>query len=313
MKLLRGFRCFSELSAGSAVTIGNFDGVHRGHQALLKTLCQQADMRQLSVVVMLFEPQPGEYFSANQAPARLSSFREKMDALAQCGVDYVYCLKFEHYLACMEARHFAEQIIFSSLKAKYVLIGEDFRFGRGREGDAELLQQIGALHSSVVACFHDFYIDAERVSSTKIRLALQHDLAMAAAFLGRPYSMCGRVVHGDGRGRQWGVPTANISLHRSTLPMSGVYCVLVESKGKPPLYGVANLGCRPTVDGRRNVLEIHLFDWNKSLYGDMLHVTFLHKLRKEEKFPTIDDLIAQIHADLNSAKQWFHHREMSYD
>lgn len=316
MKLLRGFQQISELNVGTAATIGNFDGVHRGHQALLSKLRSQAERMHLPVLVMLFEPQPSEYFHRQQASARLSSFREKIQMLRGSGVDYVYCLKFNKYLASMAADEFATRIIFSLLQAKYLLLGEDFRFGQARLGDVALLKEIGFQTGCEVQHFSDFSIDNQRVSSTKIRQALQlGELDYAAKLLGRPYSMCGRVVHGDGRGRQLGVPTANLNLHRNTYPLSGVFCVRVRREGKPSLTGVANIGCRPTVDGSSTVLEVHLFGVDESLYGEMLQVSFLHKLRDEMKFSSVDALVAQIHKDVATAKNWLmkFKREDSYD
>ena len=306
MKLVRCFQQLSELSGGTVTTIGNFDGVHLGHQALLSMLRSEATRRQLPLVVMLFEPQPGEYFHGQEAPVRLSSLREKLQALRQCGVDYVFCVKFDDKLASMSAVEFAERYIFSALNAKFLLIGEDFRFGRDRLGDVALLTELGHKLSCVVQKFPDFYINKQRVSSTKIRQALHSGaLESSSTFLGRVYSMCGRVVYGAGLGRQWGVPTANINLNRSTLPLQGVFCVRVKQEGKPLLSGVANIGCRPTVDGSRNVLEIHLLDVDVSLYGEMLQVFFLHKLRNEIKFSSVDELKAKIYNDIVEAKSWF--------
>lgn len=306
MKLLRGFHQISELGLNTAATIGNFDGVHCGHVALLKRLSTQARALNLPVLVMLFEPQPSEFFRGREAPARLSSFREKLDMLRQVGVDYVCCLKFNKFLAAMPAVEFADHTIFSLLKAKYLLVGEDFRFGNGRQGDIALLKSMGSSVGCVVEAFSDFFMDQQRVSSTRVRKALQDDaLDEAATLLGRDYSMCGRVIHGDERGRKWGVPTANLSLHRLSLPIKGVFCVRVLRKGRPPLNGVANIGCRPTVDGTKNILEVHLFDINESLYGEILQVNFLHKIRNEIKFASLDALIAQIHNDVDLAKTWF--------
>jgi riboflavin kinase / FMN adenylyltransferase len=306
MKLLRGLQRIPELTCGVAATIGNFDGVHLGHQALLKELRRQADAHHLPVLVMLFEPQPGEYFRREKAPARLSTLREKINVLADLGVDYVYCLNFNDYLATMAATEFAKYIVFSLIQAKYLLIGQDFRFGQGRIGDFNLLQQMGNEASCTVECFSDFSMNAQRVSSTKIRQALdQGQLDGAASLLGRSYSICGRVFHGNKRGRQWGIPTANINLSRTTLPLKGVFCVKVERPGNLPLTGVANIGCRPTVDGVKNILEVHIFDFDESLYGEMLKVSFLHKLRDEIKFASVDDLVAQIHMDTAAAKNWF--------
>ena len=306
MKLLRGFQHSEELSAGTVATIGNFDGVHCGHQALLRTLRIEATRLQLPLLVMLFEPQPGEYFLGAEAPVRLSTLREKLQVLGQCGVDYVLCVKFDRELASMPAVEFAERYIFSSLQAKYLLIGEDFRFGRDRRGDIELLQELGSKQSCVVQKFPDFYIDKQRVSSTKIRHALSSGaLECSARFLGRTYSMCGRVVRGAGLGRQWGIPTANLNLNRTTLPLKGVFCVQVKLDGKPLFEGVANIGCRPTVDGNRNVLEIHLLNVDASLYGEVMQVFFLHKLRDEIKFSSVDELKARIYYDIAEAKSWF--------
>lgn len=306
MKLLCGLQRFSELSSGTVATIGNFDGVHRGHQALLTSLRSQAVRLQLPLVVVVFEPQPGEYFHGQQAPARLSSLREKLEVFRHSGVDYVLCVKFNHKLASMPAMQFAEDYIFTSLRARYLLVGEDFHFGHDRLGDVTTLCELGCKQACVVQKFPDFFIDEFRVSSTIIRQAL-HDgeLDCAAKLLGRPYSICGRVVRGDGRGRQWGVPTANLSLHRNTLPLNGVFCVQVQRPGRPLLEGVANMGCRPTVDGRKNILEVHLFDVDELLYGEMLQVSFLHKLRDEIKFSSIEALIAQIHVDVADAKVYY--------
>ncbi len=303
MKLLHGFQSIAELSLGIVATIGNFDGVHRGHQALLALLRAQASRLKLPMLVMVFEPQPSEHFQGKHAPARLSTLREKIQVLRQCGADYVWCLKFDEHLASMPAVEFAEHYIFSLLRANYLLIGEDFRFGHDRAGDVDLLKELGGQHACHVEKFSDFFIDTQRVSSTNIRQALNEGkLEYAAKLLGRPYSMLGRVIKGDGRGRQWGVPTANLKMHDKILPLRGVFCVRVKRDGKPLLSGVANIGCRPTIDGTKNSLEIHLFDTNESLYGETLQVYFLHKLRDEIKFSSVDDLIAQIHKDVAAAK-----------
>ncbi|WP_028389586.1 bifunctional riboflavin kinase/FAD synthetase [Legionella fairfieldensis] len=308
MKLLRGLERVSYFSQGCVATIGNFDGVHLGHQALLAALRAQADVMQLPLVVLLFEPQPAEYFRAQQAPARLSSLREKLDILKLCKVDFVYCLKFNETLALMSAQSFASHYFFSLLQVKYLLMGEDFRFGQGRLGDVGLLREMGKTCNWVVETFADFSPGDERISSTKIRQALsQGNLAYATELLGRPFSFCGRVIKGDGRGAQWGIPTANLNLRRSVLPLRGVFCVRVQRETGEYLNGVANLGSRPTVDGTKNVLEIHLIDFNTPLYGEMLKVFFLHKLRDEIKFCSIDNLIAQINADINAAQQFFIH------
>lgn len=310
MQLLFGSRPIPALAEGCVATTGNFDGVHLGHQALLAQLKAQAIQKKLPLLVILFEPQPGEYFRGKQAPARLSSLREKLAFLRQCQVDYVYCLRFNNALANMPADTFAQQYFFSQLNVSYLLLGEDFRFGRGRSGDVALLKKLAATSSCTVDIFEDFRLHDQRVSSTDIRKALaQGDLDTASALSGRSYSMCGRVIHGAGQGRKWGIPTANLAMRRKSLPLRGVFCVCSKLPDGRLINGVANLGSRPTVDGSKNVLEIHLFDFNQTLYGDLLEVRFLHKLRDEIRFASLDALITQIHDDVAIAKNWFEHKE----
>ncbi len=306
MKLLRGIQQHAALQAGTVATIGNFDGVHRGHQALLRALRIQADRLSLPLLVVVFEPQSGEYFLGETAPARLTSLREKIALLQACGVDFICCLSFDDHLASMTAQAFAERIVFSLLQVKYLLIGEDFRFGHRRLGDVSLLRTYGSKAACVVEHFSDFFIDNERISSTRIRKAL-HDgeLEQAKHCLGRVYSLSGRVIQGEGRGRQWGVPTANLAVHPHQSPLKGVYCVQVMRKGRPLYAGIANLGCRPTFNGMKNSLEVHLFGLNESLYGERLQVVFLHKLRDEIKFSSVEALVAHIHQDVVVAKTWF--------
>ncbi|KTC84127.1 bifunctional riboflavin kinase/FAD synthetase [Legionella brunensis] len=305
MKLLRGLDNISCFSQGTVATIGNFDGVHRGHQALLTKLLTHANRLQLPSVVLLFEPQPGEFFHKQQSPARLSSLREKLEVFKHYNIDYVCCLKFNKELALMAAEDFARHYFFSLLQIKYLLVGEDFRFGQQRKGDVHLIREMGKEQDCCVETFPDVALESERISSTKIREALaKGDLNRASILLGRTFTLCGRVIRGDGRGRQWGIPTANLSMHRLSLPLKGVFCVQIERNGLW-FTGVANLGSRPTVDGTKNVLEIHLFDFDENLYGEMLQVFFLHKLRDEIKFSSIDALIKQIHDDVNAAKAYF--------
>ncbi len=308
MKLLNGLKQTAILPNRVVATIGNFDGVHRGHQALLVSLRMQAARLQCPVLVILFEPQPAEYFQPQQAPARLTRLRKKLQALQSLGVDYVCCLKFNTELAQMSASDFAEDILFKSLNVTYLLTGDDFRFGRNRAGDLELLAAIGKKHNAIVESFPNFQVNDKRISSTGIRLALQQgNLQYAASCLGRPYSLCGRVIQGDGRGRQWGIPTANIALQHDRLPLSGVFAVHVQRRHDKTLYrGVANIGRRPTIEGQLQLtFEVHLFDFDDSIYGEMLDVTFVHHLRNEEKFNSVEALINQIHQDIVLAKRLF--------
>ena len=308
MKLLRSLQQQAGFESGVVATIGNFDGIHLGHQHLITALRAKANSLNLPLVLILFEPQPREYFQKDKAPARLTSLREKLDMLKHCQVDYVYCIKFDDQLAQTSAADFARAHLFSLLKVRYLLVGEDFRFGQDREGDINLLQQLGSEYGCEVAQCLDFRLHHEKISSTKVRTALQQgDLDLAAQYLGRTYSLCGRVIQGDGRGRQWGIPTANLSLHRFALPLQGVFVVQVVV-GNKKVRGVANIGKRPTVDGTKNILEVHLFDFDQSIYGELMQVFFLHKVRDEVKFTTVEALIQQIHNDIAVAKKYFTHR-----
>jgi riboflavin kinase/FMN adenylyltransferase len=222
--------------------------------------------------------------------------------LRNCDIDYVYCIKFDDVLAQTSALDFARKYLFSMLHVRYLLVGNDFRFGKNRNGDVNLLQSLSKEYTCEVHSYSDFCINDERISSTKIRSALQEgNLEVAAKYLGCPYSICGRVVYGDQRGRQWGIPTANLALHRLSMPLQGVFVVQVRVAGHT-VYGVANVGTRPTVDGTKNILEVHLFDFDQSIYGQLMQVFFLHKLRDEVKFTSVDALIAQIYDDIVVAK-----------
>jgi len=307
MKLLSGVGELPDGVTKTVATIGNFDGVHLGHQALIDSLLLQAQKLSLPSLVILFEPQPGEFFQGTDAPERLSSLREKLDILASYGVDYVYCLRFGTCISQMSAAEFATQYIFSRLRVGYLLIGDDFRFGYKRGGDTRLLQEISQDYKATVSIFSDFVIDRTRVSSTVIRKVLNAgDLEKAQQLLGRPYSMCGRVVRGDGRGRTIGAPTANLRLNRKSAAIEGVFCVKVKREKGSVLSGVANVGTRPTVDGKsKPIVEVHLFDFDASLYGEMLTVYFMDKLRDEKKFSSLDGLVEQINNDINAAKKYF--------
>lgn len=309
MKLIRGVSQTSSFSQEVVATIGNFDGVHLGHQHLINTLKKKAKDRQLPLMLILFEPQPLEYFLKDKAPARLSSLRDKLAMLKHCEVDYVCCIGFNEQLAQTPADDFAKTLLFSMLQVKYLLVGEDFRFGRNREGDVTRLKALGQEQGCEVhSCVH-WCLSEEKVSSTRIRKALQSGrLDLGAQLLGRTYSLCGRVIRGDGRGRQWGIPTANVHLKRQNLPLQGVFVVEVRL-GSKVVRGVANIGRRPTVDGSRNSLEVHLFDFNESIYGVFMQVFFLHKLRDEVKFTSVEALIAQIRQDIESGKAFFNQEQ----
>ncbi len=306
MELIRGLHNLRPRHRGCAATIGNFDGVHLGHQAVLGQLSERAALLNLPVAVITFEPQPREYFSPDLAPPRLTRFREKVEALSRYGVDRVLCLRFNDRLAGLPPDEFIRLILLDGLEVKYLVVGDDFRFGKERAGDFRMLVRTGEVHDFQVVNMHTFNIDNARVSSTRIREALSAgDFATAESLLGRPYRMSGRVAHGDKRGRTIGFPTANIHLHRSATPLQGVFAVEMFGIKGEPVEGVANIGTRPTVDGTRTLLEVHLFDFDADIYGCHVQVNFLRKLRDEQRFDSFDALKQQIDADVKQAREYF--------
>ena len=306
MELIRGLANLRPTHQGCVATIGNFDGVHLGHQAVLGQLSEQAARMHLPSVIVTFEPQPMEYFAPQQAPPRLTRFREKFEALRRLNVDRLLCLPFNRALAQMPAQEFIQRVLVDGLHVRYLVVGDDFRFGRGRTGNFVMLQATGEQQDFQVVNMHTFNIDGQRVSSTRLRQALQAgDLAMAERLLGRRYRMSGRVAHGDKLGRQLGFPTANIHLQRKVTPLHGIFVVEVFGIAGEPLPGVASLGTRPTVDGKKTLLEVYLFDFDRDIYGQHLQVSFLHKLRDEVRFVTLEALKLQIARDVVAAQQYF--------
>jgi riboflavin kinase/FMN adenylyltransferase len=304
MKILRGL--YSPDAQPVALTIGNFDGVHLGHQALLNELCAAAKARGLQTAVVIFEPHPREFFTPQQAPARLTSLREKLELFAGIGIDRVHVCRFNARFAKMDAADFIHDL-HEKLHARYVLIGDDFRFGSGRAGDFALMEKIGSQRGFVVQAVHTVAHDGVRISSTAVRAALSAgQLRTAQRYLGRHYSISGRVVHGDGMGEKLGFPTANIQLKHNRPPLSGIYVVNAHAEGLGVLQGVASLGVRPTVKhDDKPVLEVHLFEFTQQIYGKHLRVEFLQKLRDEEKYPDLATLTRQIALDVEHAKKWF--------
>mgnify|MGYP001323033567 FL=1 len=286
-----------------ALAIGNFDGVHLGHQTVLRRLTEKAVAGQLTPVVMTFEPHPREFFTPQQAPARLTSLREKLELFAEAGVEQVYVCRFNRRFAAVTAEAFMQNILRDALDARAILVGEDFRFGAGRKGAVADFQAAGF---DLVSLPH-VELNGVRVSSTAVREALAAGrLDEAAALLGRPYSTSGKVVHGDKLGRQLGYPTANVHMRHDRPPLFGIYAVKLEGLGSKNLPGVANLGVRPTVKHNdRPKLEVHLFDFDQDIYGKHVRVHFLHKIRDEMKFADIDTLKAWIKADEQAAREYF--------
>ena len=306
MELVRGLYNLRPEHRGCAATIGSFDGVHLGHQSVLMQLAEQGSCRQLPVTLVTFEPQPREYFMPDVAPARLTRFREKLEVLQHCGIDRVVCLRFDDRLAKLAPDDFIQRILLDGLDVKYLVVGDDFRYGKARSGNFKMLEQAGQRHGFPVVNMHTFCVDNARVSSTRIREALQQgDLSAAEALLGRPFWMSGRVAHGDKRGRTIGFPTANIFLHRTAVPVDGVFAVEMHGVDGQPLPGVANVGTRPTVGGTRSLLEVHLFDFDRDIYGCHVRVCFLKKLRPERRFDSFDKLKLQIQQDAGQARDFF--------
>lgn len=307
MELIRGISNLKPKHRHCVVTIGNFDGVHLGHQALLKNLTAIAHELNLPAVVITFEPQPNEFFHHAAIPPRLMRLREKIIALKNCGIDRVLCLRFDEQLAAIGAEDFIGKILVEGLAIRYIVIGDDFHFGFKRRGDLTLLQQVGDVANFTALKMGQIAVGNERVSSTRIRKALEAgDLSVAKKLLGRPFFMSGRVAHGNKRGRIIGFPTANIYLHRRAVPLSGVYVVKVHGINPVPLQGVANVGTRPTVGGTRSLLEVHLLDFAQDIYGCHVDVEFLHKLRDEERYESFDLLKQQILIDAQQARDFFH-------
>ncbi|GAA5217019.1 bifunctional riboflavin kinase/FAD synthetase [Corallincola platygyrae] len=307
MELIRGVHNLLPQHHGCVLTIGNFDGVHLGHQAVIGSLRAKGETLGLPVTVMTFEPQPQELFQPDIAPPRLCTLTEKVAKLAELSVDRVLCASFNRKLASLSAEQFVEELIVSKLGVRHLVVGDDFRFGAKRLGDFEMLRQAGAKHGFSVESTKSFCRQQQRISSTLIRQALAcGDLTLAEEMLGRPYSISGRVFHGDKKGRQLGFPTANLALKRHKVALSGVFAVKVHLFEDDTVYqGVANLGDRPTMNGREPRLEVHLFDYQGDLYGKRIEVQLLDKLRDEQKFESFAALTAQIEKDTTQARRFF--------
>lgn len=306
MALIRGLYNLKPLKKGSVLTIGNFDGVHIGHQALLQKVKETAKKLHLPAVVITFEPLPKEFFGFKKVVPRLTRFREKFLAIQAAGIDKLLVIHFDQAFANISKEDFVEKILIKKLSAKHVIIGDDFRFGKGREGDFLFLKKQGDENGFAVEAMPTLMLDQQRVSSTYVREALSNaDHLLAEKLLGRPYSMQGRVVHGDKRGRMIGFPTANIYLHRPVTAVVGVYAVRMHGLGSRPIEGVANVGIRPTVGGTRSLLEVHLFDFDGDIYGKYVSVEFCKKIRDEKKFENFDLLREQIWKDAEEARGYF--------
>ncbi|WP_416426958.1 bifunctional riboflavin kinase/FAD synthetase [Pseudomonas sp. App30] len=305
MQLVRGLHNLRPQHRGCVATIGNFDGVHRGHQAILARLRERARELGVPSCVVIFEPQPREYFAPETAPARLARLRDKLALLAEEGVDRVLCLAFNQRLSKLSAAEFVDTILVDGLGVQHLEVGDDFRFGCDRLGDFDFLMQAGVVQGFTVEAAQTVELDGVRVSSTQVRKALAAaDFSLAEQLLGRPYRIAGRVLHGQKLARQLGWPTANVQLKRRRVPFTGVYQVSAEIDGT--LWpGVANIGVRPTVAGDGSAhLEVHLLDFAGDLYGRRLTVVFHHKLRDEQRFASLEALKSAIDADVAAARAY---------
>ena len=307
MEIIRGLHNLRARHRGCVLTIGNFDGVHHGHQMLLSHLTAKSAELKVPSLLMTFEPQPREYFRGASVPARLTRFREKMVLLQRTALDRVLCLPFNEQLAALPAEAVIDDVLRDRLGARYVVVGDDFHFGAGARGNYDMLKASGDAHGFGVSHMGTLTFEHDRVSSTRIREVLADgDFELAHRLLGHPYFIMGKVVYGRQLGRQLGVPTANIRLQRYRAALEGVYAVTVYRRGDAREYpGIANIGVRPTVEGKEPLLEVHLFDYQGDLYGQLLSVTFRKHLRDERTFDGLPALQAQIERDMAQAQAFF--------
>jgi riboflavin kinase/FMN adenylyltransferase len=305
MRLVRHIRDvpFKQLAQGSVITIGAYDGLHLGHEQLLSRVNAAATERGLPSVVMSFEPTPREYFSPGNPPARLMRFREKFEALADHGIDLFYCPRFDNRMRDISADDFIRRILVHGLCARHLVIGDDFRFAARREGTLDHLQRAGRALDYSIEQVPSVIVDNVRVSSTAIRQALTDgELQAATALLGRPYRMSGKVVMGEKVGRTLGYPTANVDLRRKQSAVMGIFAVRVHGLAGGAKDAVASVGSRPTFNGTKPLLEVHIFDFDEDIYGEYIHVDFIARLRGQVKYDKVEELVAQMHRDADNAK-----------
>ncbi len=303
MKLVRSLAAAGLSQSGCALTLGNFDAVHLGHREILSNLRQQADRMGVPAAIMTFDPHPQEYFQGRDRCPRLTNLSSRYLALRDCGLDIMLSLRFDDRLANTSAEAFIRDILGHSLGVRYLLVGDDFRFGRDRLGDYGLLSRMAEDVGYELARIGTLSHGGERISSTRIRELLdQGALDVAGQLLGRPYAIAGRVIQGQQLGRQWGFPTLNLAINH--LPaLTGVFAVTVQGLGEDRIAGVANLGTRPTVGGLKTLLEVHLFDFDADVYGKRICVEFVEKIRPERKFDGFEALKAQIRKDSDEARR----------
>jgi riboflavin kinase/FMN adenylyltransferase len=311
MEIIRGMHNIRPEHYGCVATIGKFDGVHHGHRMLLAHLKAKRDELGVPSLLITFEPLPREFFEGANRPARLTRFRERVKLLAGTGLDRVLCLPFNEQLRAVTAETVIEDFLVQRLGVRYVVVGDNFQFGRNREGNYAMLKAAGDRHGFGVSHLGTLTFEHGRVSSTRVREALAlGDFSLAERLLGHEYFIMGRVAYGRQLGRELGVPTANVPLHRYRAALNGVYAAEVKGLDGRRYQGVANIGVRPTVDGSNEpLLEVHIFDFDRDIYGKLISVVFKHKLRDERRFDSLETLTAQIHADIATARSWFDERE----
>lgn len=294
---------YPDLDAGSVVTIGAYDGLHLGHQQLLERVIHVAEDKRLTAVVMSFEPTPKEFFGGSSPPARLMRFREKFESLEAHGIDLFYCPRFAAPMRDISAADFVRRILVHGLNARYLVVGDDFHFARRREGTIEHLNALAGVLDYDVEQVSSVVVNGIRVSSTAIRDALgSGDVETASKLLGRPYRMSGKIVKGDRVGRTLGYPTANVDLRRRQSAVMGIFAVRVHGLEGGPHDAVASVGSRPTFNGTKPILEVHLFDFDEDIYGEYIHIDFIAWLRDQVKFDLVEDLVAQMDVDADNAK-----------
>ena len=305
MELIRGFQGLAPRHRGTAATIGNFDGLHLGHQAVLQVLKARARQLGLPATVVLFEPMPQEYFSRGQAPVRLTRFAEKWPLLEAAGVERVLCLRFGPALAELPAEAFIERILVRGLGVRHLTVGDDFRFGKERRGDFAMLEHAGGAQGFEVADTPSLELEGGRVSSSRIRaLLIEGEMQAAARLLGRPYALSGRAMHGEHLGRKLGFPTVNLALKRRVAPVSGIFAARVHGVDGVPRDAASYVGTRPALGGTQPVLETHLIGYNGDLYGRRLKVELLQRLREDRHFDSLDALAEQMKKDVRAASDW---------
>ncbi|MEC8867629.1 MAG: bifunctional riboflavin kinase/FAD synthetase [Pseudomonadota bacterium] len=313
MEIIRGLHNITARHKGCVLTIGTFDGLHHGHQMLLSHLKAKSEELNCPNLLVTFEPQPREYFQGAVMPARLTRFREKITILRGLGLDRLLCIPFNERTRIIPAKDVIEGLLVDTLDVQYVVVGDDFQFGEGARGNYDTLREAGDHFGFGVSHMGTLKFEHGRISSSRIRDALSSgDFELTEKLLGRPYFIMGRVVYGRQLGRQLGVPTANIRLQRYRAALEGVFAVTVIGLDRQ-YEGIANIGVRPTVDGKEPLLEVHIFDFDEDIYGRLLTVTFLRKVRDERTFDGLDSLKTQIEQDISETREWFATRRLKRD